>query len=249
MASSSLPHVTWITGASTGIGRDLALLLANKGLKVAISARTAATLEETAAGSPNLFAYPVDVTDAGAVAATLAKIEADLGPVDLAVLNAGVWHPMTAVDYDLDKARQSMTVNYDGVVNALAPLMQSMLPRASGHIALVSSVAGYRGLPKGAAYGPTKAALINLGESLYPELRARGIKLQVINPGFVETPMTSVNDFPMPFLITSQDAAQRIYAGLQRNKFEVVFPRRMAILMKLLRMIRYKQFFRISSRL
>ncbi|MFN0219754.1 MAG: SDR family NAD(P)-dependent oxidoreductase [Hyphomicrobium sp.] len=242
-------RIAWITGASTGIGRELALRLARDGAIVAVSARSADKLSELAALSPNIRAYPVDVTDAAAVAATATRIAADLGPIDLAVLNAGVWHPMTVSDYDLAKATESMTVNYVGVMNALAPLMLTMSARGAGQIALVASVAGYRGLPKGAAYGPTKAALINLAESVYPSLKLRGVKLQIVNPGFVETPMTAVNDFPMPFLISSEDAGQRIHEGLARDKFEIVFPRRMAILMKLLRIIRYRQYFRITGRM
>lgn len=242
-------RVVWITGASTGIGRDLALRMARDGAIVAASARSADNLAALAALSPNVRAYPVDVTDASAVAATTARIEAELGAIDLAILNAGVWHPMTVSDFDLEKATASMSVNYVGVINAVAPLMHTMCARGAGQIALVASVAGYRGLPKGSAYGPTKAALINFAESVYPALKARGVKMQIVNPGFVETPMTAVNDFPMPFIVTSEEAARRIHEGLVRDKFEIVFPRRMAILMKLLRMIRYRQYFRITGRM
>ena len=241
--------VVWITGASTGIGRELALRLARDGARVAISARSADKLTEVAALSSNIRAFPCDVTVPAAVAKTLESIEADLGALDLAVLNAGVWHPMGGADYDLAKATESMTVNYFGVINALAPVMKGMAARGAGQIAIIASVAGYRGLPKAAAYGPTKAALINLAETLYPEMRAKGVKITIVNPGFVESPMTAINDFPMPFIVTSEDAAARIHTGLTRDKFEVVFPRRMAILMKLLRIIRYKQFFRIAGRL
>ncbi|MGQ0457585.1 MAG: SDR family NAD(P)-dependent oxidoreductase [Hyphomicrobium sp.] len=242
-------RVVWITGASTGIGRDLALRMARDGAMVAASARSAEKLAQLVASSPNIRAFPVDVTDVSAVAATVTRIEADLGAIDLAVLNAGVWHPMTVTDYDLEKATESMSVNYVGVINAVAPLMQAMCARGAGHIALVASVAGYRGLPKGSAYGPTKSALINFAESVYPSLKAKGVKMQIVNPGFVETPMTAVNDFPMPFIVTSDEAARRIHEGLVRDKFEIVFPRRMALLMKLLRMIRYRQYFRITGRM
>jgi short-subunit dehydrogenase len=242
-------RVAWITGASSGIGLELARKLAADGLKVAISARSADTLAASAALHANLSAYPVDVTDTAAVAATIDAIGRDLGPIDLAVLNAGVWHPMTAASYDREKATQSVAINYVGVLNGLAPLMARMAARGSGHIALVASVAGYRGLPKSVAYGPTKAALINAAECLYPELKRKGVKLQVICPGFVETPMTAVNDFPMPFKITAEDAAERIRQGLERDAFEIVFPTRMAITMKTLRVLPYRLFFWLTGRM
>ena len=145
-----------------------------------------------------------------------------------------------------------MTVNYLGVTNALAPVMAAMIGRGRGHIAIVASVAGYRGLPKGAAYAPTKAALISLAESLYADLKLKGVRMTVINPGFVATPMTSVNTFPMPFIISTEDAVKAIRRGLTRNTFEIVFPARMAILMKTLRILPYRVFFwatgKISAR-
>lgn len=248
-ASTSPWRVAWITGASTGIGRELAIRLAAEGAIVAASARSAGKLADLTALSPNIRAYPLDVTDGAAVAGTVQKIESELGPIDLAVLNAGVWHPMTAKTYDLAKATESMQVNYVGVINCLDPVMRRMSDRGAGQIAIVASVAGYRGLPKATAYGPSKAALINLAETLYPEMRAKGVKITIINPGFVDTPMTEVNDFPMPYLVSAEDAAKRMHEGMKRDKFEIVFPKRMAIMMKLLRMIRYKQFFRIVSRL
>lgn len=242
-------RVAWITGASSGVGRELALRLARNGVVVAASARTAEKLAELAALSPNIRAYPVDVTDAAAMAKTVADIERDLGPIDLALFNAGIWQPMGVSDYDLAAATRANAVNYLGVINGLAPIMPLMCARGSGQIAFLGSVAGYRGLGKIAAYGPTKAALINLAESLYPQLQARGVKMTMINPGYIDTPMVANNDFPMPFLISTDDAVSRIHKGLKRDKFEVVFPAPTAILLKLLRIIRYRQYFRIASRM
>jgi short-subunit dehydrogenase len=243
MSTPANNGVVWITGASTGIGRGLALSFAAGGFKVAASARSADKLHELEVLSSNIKAYPLDVTDASAVSATVAAIEREAGAIGLAILNAGVWQPMTASRFDLDKAKASLDVNYTGVLNTLAPVMRAMIERRQGHIALVASVAGYRGLPKSAAYAPTKAALISLAESLYTDLKLNGVTMTVINPGFVATPMTAVNTFPMPFIVSQDDAVTAIRAGLTRGAFEIVFPGRMALLMKMLRVLPYHLYF------
>lgn len=249
-AKKSLPwERVWITGASTGIGREVAVRLAEAGAIVACSARSADKLADMSAISPNLRPYALDVTDLIAAKATHARIEANIGPLDLVILNAGVWHPMGAEDYDPERVFQSMDVNYKGVVAALAPVMAAMRARRRGHIAIVASVAGYRGLPKSSAYGPTKAALINLVESLAAELSLNGVTMSIVNPGFVRTPMTAVNDFPMPFIIDSDEAANRIIAGLQAKRYEIAFPTRMAIAMKLMQRMPNWLFLRISRRM
>lgn len=242
----SLPSawkVIWITGASTGIGRELALRLAASGAQVAVSARSADKLAQLAALSPNIKAYPYDVTDLAAARSTAQAISQDLGPIDLAILNAGVWIPMGATAYDPEAVTQSMLVNYTGVTNALAPLLPAMISRKSGHIALVSSVAGYRGLPVAISYAPTKAALISLAETLYPDLLDENVKLTVINPGFVDTPMTKKNDFPMPFMVSTEFAADAMIKGLIRGKFEIVFPWQMKLMAKFSRLLPYWLYF------
>ncbi len=240
---ASTCKVVWITGASSGIGRELALSFAADGMMVAASARSAGKLADLAALFPNIRTYPLDVTDAEASRSVAEAIERDVGPIDLAILNAGVFHPMTASTYDAALVRSSNDVNYVGVVNTLAPVMSSMIARGSGHIALVSSVAGYRGLPKGAAYAPTKAALISLAESLYADLKLRGVEMTVINPGYVATPMTAPQTFPMPFIIPVDEAVRQIRKGLDRGRFEIVFPARMKRLMKVLRLLPYALYF------
>jgi short-subunit dehydrogenase len=242
-------EVVWITGASTGIGRALALSFAIDGYKVAASARSADKLAELAAASANIKAYPLDVSDVAGCSNTVEQIERDFGPIELAIFNAGIWHPMTASTYDLDKVKASIDVNYTGVTNSLAPIMKAMIARGRGHLAIVSSVAGFRGLPKGAAYAPTKAALISLAESLYGDLKLKGVAMTVINPGFVETPMTSVNTFPMPFIVTTDEAVKTIRAGLSTGRFEIVFPGRMALLMKTLRILPYRLFFWATAKI
>jgi short-subunit dehydrogenase len=241
--------VVWITGASTGIGREIALSLAASGAKVACSARSGDKLAELEAASPNIKAYPLDVTDLAASQATAASIVNDIGPIDLAILNAGVWLPMDAEHYDAETVTKGMSVNFTGVTNALSPLIPAMIARKSGHIAIVSSVAGYRGLPVAIAYAPTKAALISLAETLYPDLMDHNVKVTVINPGFVDTRMTKVNEFPMPFMIGVEDAADRIVKGLMKAPFEIVFPFRMKLLSKFTRLLPYWAYFGIINSL
>jgi short-subunit dehydrogenase len=241
--------VIWITGASTGIGRELAISFARDGYKVAVSARGADKLRQLETEFSNIKAFPLDVADASATSATVERIEREFGKIGLAFLNAGIWHPMTASNYDLEKVTASINVNYTGTTNALAPVMRIMIARGRGHIALVSSVAGYRGLPNGAAYAPSKAALISLAECLYADLKLKGVAMTVINPGFVATPMTAVNTFPMPFIVSVDEAVKSIRTGLDRGKFEIVFPGRMALLMKTLRIMPYWLYFWIAGRL
>jgi short-subunit dehydrogenase len=239
----------WITGASTGIGRELAIKLARDGVQVAASARSADRLGELARAQSGIVPVPVDVADRVAVAAAYRHVLAAIGSIDLAVLNAGVWHPMAASDYDAERVAQSMTVNYLGIAHALEPLIPGMIAAGKGHLALVASVAGYRGLPKAAAYAPSKAAVISLAEVLRLELSRHGITVTLVNPGFVETPMTAVNEFPMPYMMKAEDAADRILSGLKRGKFEIAFPWQLVTMLKLLRVMPNSLYLRLASRL
>lgn len=225
----------WITGASSGIGLELARLMAGDAEHVCLSARSQDKLDQFVASHENSSAFALDVTDANASAAVIEKIEQSVGPIDLAVLNAGIGETMMVDQFDLSKVRNTMEVNYMGVMNALSRLVPSMLERGQGHIAIVASLAGFCGLPGSAAYGPTKAALINLAETLNGELSPRGVKVTVITPGFVDTPMTADSDFPMPQLMTVEDAAQKILQGLKREDFEIAFPKGLAWQMRLLK--------------
>jgi short-subunit dehydrogenase len=225
VAVSDFPWKTaWITGASSGIGRELALRLANAGVKVAASARSTDRLQELATQHPNITAVPLDVSDRRGVLLSPAPTGEAIGDIDLAVLNAGVWHGSRAVDLDGGKAAQSMAVNYLGVVNCIEALLPHMRRRRSGHIAMTGSVAGYRGLPTSCHYGPTKAALMNLAETLAIELSPDNIDITIINPGFIDTPMTSVNEFSMPYMMSAEEAAGRILRELPKKPFEIAFP-------------------------
>ncbi len=234
--------VAWITGASTGIGREMALQLAARGVVVAASARSN---DKLASLGPNIRSYPLDVTDRAAVLATISSVERDLGPIDLAVFAAGTYTPVNVESLDPAIFETAMATNYLGVVNALAGLLPKMVTRRCGHVAWIASVAGYVGLPKAAAYGPSKAALINLAESLKPELDMRGVTLSIINPGFVETPLTAQNDFYMPFLMKAPEAAKLSIDGLARRRFEIAYPLRFVMIMKLARLLPYALFFRM----
>ncbi|HSA80843.1 MAG TPA: SDR family NAD(P)-dependent oxidoreductase [Geminicoccaceae bacterium] len=242
----------WITGASSGIGRALGLRLAGDGHHVAASARGADALaalgNETRAFKGAIHPYPLDVTDREATAAAIAAIERDLGPIDIAVLAAGTHKPVSAEAFEADGLARLVAINLIGVGNCLEPLLQRMIARRRGRIALVSSVAGYRGLPTSAYYGATKAALINLAESLKFDLDRHGVTMQLIDPGFVRTPLTDKNEFAMPFLIEPEAAAERIARGLESSRFEITFPRRFTYLLKLLRCLPYRLYFPLVAR-
>jgi short-subunit dehydrogenase len=236
-------RTAWITGSSSGIGRELAIALVGRGVKVAASARSANRLAELARTYPGIAPLPLDVTDPAAMGQAARSIAGTIGPIDLAVFDAGIWESMTARNFSAAKAARTMAVNYLGVVNGIEAVLPGMLARGQGHIAMVASVAGYRGVAPASAYGPSKAAVINLAESLRNDLDALGIKISVINPGYVETPMTRGAKFPMPFIVPVEDAARRILRGLEKGKYEIAFPWQMAALMKLGRLMPNRLFF------
>jgi NAD(P)-dependent dehydrogenase (short-subunit alcohol dehydrogenase family) len=239
----------WITGASSGIGRGLALRLAAAGWTVVASARSAAELQSMASGNDGIRAAPLDATGEAAVMQTVADIERQVAPIALAVLNAGTHLPVRAASLAVADFRRLIDINLLGTVNCLAAVLPPMLARKRGQIAVVASVAGYRGLPTAAAYGMTKAGLIVMAEALKPELDALGIKLQIVNPGFVRTPLTERNAFAMPFIMDLDDAVEAFYRGLQGPRFEIVFPRTLAYLMKVLRLLPYPLAFAVTRRL
>jgi NADP-dependent 3-hydroxy acid dehydrogenase YdfG len=241
----------WITGASGGIGRAVALGLAAEGWTVYATARSADDLEAVAreaSGPGRIVPLPGDVTDAEAMREAVARITAQ-GPLALVILNAGVYTPMRAQNFRAETARKMFDVNLGGVANGLEPVLAHMIERRKGVIALTASVAGYRGLPDAAAYSATKAGLIALAEALALDLIDLGVRISVLNPGFVDTEATSVNDFEMPFLMTPDEAASRIIAGLKRPGFEIAFPRRFALLLRLIGMLPDRAYFAAIRRM
>ena len=242
--------VVWITGAGKGIGRALALRMASEGWLVAASARTARDLEDLAASATgSVHAFPLDVADVAATGRVISEIEDRLGLIDVAILNAGTYIPTGVSPFSALAFRQQVDVNFMGTVNGLEHLVPRFVSRRRGHIAVMASVAGYRGLPTSAAYGATKAALINLCEALRIELEPHDVCVSVICPGFVKTPLTDRNQFPMPFLISAESAADHIVQGLSSRRFEIAFPPLFAAIMKTLRILPAWAYFAIARRL
>jgi short-subunit dehydrogenase len=240
----------WIIGASTGIGAALADLLHSRQAKVALSARSTDKLAAivTRFGASRAIALPLDITDVASIQRAERELIDAWGGYDLVIFMAGDYTAMRAWELDLKVAQQMVSVNWGGFLNGLSVVIPTLLKAGAGGIALVSSVAGYRGLPKSLVYGPTKAALINLAETLYLDLKDKGLDIYVINPGFVKTPMTDKNDFEMPALITPQEAAAEIVAGFERGEFEIHFPKRFTNLLKTLRHLPYALYFRAIRR-
>jgi short-subunit dehydrogenase len=225
----------WVTGASSGIGAALARELADRGAQVAISARTEDKLTDVAGG--RMTVVPVDVTDRAATVAAGEAVRTALGGLDIAVLNAGTWSQFDVTDWDSQAFADHLQINIMGTVHALEAVVPTMLADGRGRIVGTASVAGYRGLPGSEAYGTTKAALLNLFEALRGSLAPRGIVVQTLSPGFVKTPMTDRNSFPMPFLISAEEAARSIADGIEKDKAEIVFPFPMMLTMKVARLL------------
>jgi short-subunit dehydrogenase len=227
--------VAWVIGASSGIGAAVARELASRGGTVAISARRDEQLREVAGG--HMLVVPLDITDAASAAAAAVRIREELGPIDVAVLSAGYWQQMDPAAWDTEVFDQHVRVNLTGMSNSIAAVLPGMLRRRHGVIAGIASVAGYRGLAGAEAYGATKAAQINLLESLRVHVARTGVHVTTICPGFVRTDLTAANPFPMPFIIDADAAARSICDGLERERTEIVFPKRMALLMKTARLV------------
>ena len=245
--------IIWITGASSGLGREVARQYAAAGHTVCVSARSREALDELAqecrGESGSIAVFPLDVTEPDGASACLAAIRTQVGLPQLSILNAGthIENPVTRIDASI--YRKLMDVNYIGTVTCLEAIVPDYIEAGSGKIAVVSSVAGYRGLPNASAYGASKAALINMCEALQPELKAHGVDMALINPGFVRTPLTDKNEFPMPFLMEVDKAAERVVRGLAGNRFEITFPRRFTWMLKFLRILPIGLYLRMMKNL
>jgi NAD(P)-dependent dehydrogenase (short-subunit alcohol dehydrogenase family) len=226
----------WLVGASSGIGFSTASALHARGARVIVSGRSADKLAAFTLAHPGAIPLRLDATRRADVEQAAEVVLRD-GPLDLVMYCAGHYRAQRATEWDLAEMLQHQQVNYVGALHVLDAVLPALLRQGNGHVCLVGSVAGYRGLPRSLAYGPTKAALINLAESLHMDLRPRGIGVSLVNPGFVATPLTAGNQFPMPALIEPAQAAAEIIAGWGRGEFEIHFPRRFTLAMKLLSLL------------
>jgi len=227
----------WITGASSGIGKALAIKFAKEGWKVAISARRGELLKNIAQDN-NIFDYSLDVTDEKKVGEVFKKILEGFKNIDLCIFSAGTYEPKLEKEISQEQIRKTMEVNFFGVVNCIKAVEEYFKNMKNGHISIVSSIAGYRGLPNSSGYGPSKAALSNLAESLYFDFKKHNVKVSLISPGFIKTPMTDKNKFRMPFIKSPEFAADKIYNGLVKsNTFEITFPKQLTIIFKFFRIL------------
>jgi len=247
--ASKVPWKTaWVTGASSGIGQGFARRLSEAGCRVAVSARSADALNALATEHEGIVSFPVDLRDKGQTTRTAAAVCEQLGVPDLVFLSAGIGFFSSAARLDSALFRQAMETNVIAIADILSVIVPRMLERGSGHIALLGSLAGYRGLPKGITYAPTKAAVRSMADCLQIDLAPKGLTISVINPGYIDTPMIEANDFPMPFIVPLDRALDHIMKGLVRGRFEITFPWQMALVVKLGSMLPNGSYFRMVQR-
>jgi NAD(P)-dependent dehydrogenase (short-subunit alcohol dehydrogenase family) len=239
----------WIIGASSGIGAATASLLLEAGALVAVSARRRDALQQAVGAHPSAALLPLDITHHASIIAARDTLLGRWQEIDLVLVVAGSYAEMRAEDFDLAKANALIDLNLRGVLNCLDAALPFLLAQGAGGFGMVGSVAGYSGLPKALAYGPTKAAVINLAESLYIDLRSRGISVYLINPGFVDTPLTAGNRFPMPALISADEAARELVKGMMQGQFHIHFPRRFTNVLRFARLLPYRAYFWLIHRL
>lgn len=233
----------WVVGASTGIGAATAKHLLSLGARVALSARNETALQQLAAGSGQALILPLDVTNRAQLRQARDRLLTEWQGIDLVLMVAGVYNEMRADAMDIGAIEQMLDVNLRSVFHILDAVLPTLLAQGSGGIGIVSSVAGFGGLPRALGYGPTKAALINLAETLYLDLHAKGLGVYLINPGFVDTPATKQNDFEMPALISAQEAAEQIVLGMERGEFHIHFPRRFTNWLRFAQLLPYRAYF------
>jgi short-subunit dehydrogenase len=240
----------WITGGSTGIGKALAIKFASKGWNVAVSARREELLNELSDQYENISAFPLDVTDKQKCAEVFDQIKKKYEDIDICFFSTGTWNPKKEKEIDVEQIEEVFKINFFGTVNTIKAVEQYFRDRKKGTITIVSSIAGYRGLPNSTGYGPSKSALNNLAESLYFDFKRFGVRICLVSPGFIKTPMTDKNDFKMPFIKTTDYAANKIYDGLiNKNVFEIHFPKSLTIILKILSFLPSKLYFSLVGQM
>ena len=240
----------WITGGSTGIGKALAIKFAKEGWNVAISARRENLLKETCGEHENISSFPLDVTDKNKCKEVFKNIVDTFQNVDICFFSTGTWDPKKEKDIDVEQIENVFKINFFGTLNSIKAVEKYFKDKKNGTITIVSSIAGYRGLPNSTGYGPSKSALNNLAESLYFDFGRSNVRVCLVSPGFIKTPMTDKNDFKMPFLKTPEYAAEKIYDGLvNKNSFEIHFPKSLTIILKILSFLPNRIYFGLIGKL
>ena len=230
--------VIWITGGSSGIGKALAYKFANEGWQVALSARREELLNEISKSNNNIHSFPLDVLDVEKCKEVFNKIVSKFENIDIVVFSTGIHDPNSEKKLNLDSIRKIMETNFFGTINSINSVYNYFKEKKSGHISIVSSVAGYRGLPIAGAYCASKSALISYAESLYFDMKRFNVRVSVVNPGFIKTPMTDQNPFPMPMIVSAEFAAEKMFKGLTKsNSFEIHFPKKFTFIMKILKIM------------
>jgi short-subunit dehydrogenase len=230
--------IIWITGGSSGIGKALAYKFANEGWQVALSARREELLNEISKSNNNIHSFPLDVLDVEKCKEVFNKIISKFENIDIAVFSTGIHDPNSERKLNLESIRKIMETNFFGTMNSINSVYNYFKDKKSGHISIVSSVAGYRGLPIAGAYCASKSALISYAESLYFEMKRFNVRVSVVNPGFIKTPMTDHNPFPMPMIVSAEFAAEEMFKGLTKSKsFEIHFPKKFTFIMKILKIM------------
>lgn len=240
--------IAWVTGASSGIGRAVALELAQRKFTVAATSRRASELESLTEQSSAIFSFPGDITDRAAMAALVSQIESVHGQIALALLNAGIYFISELDRFSADVVWRTFETNVGGTINCLAPVLAAMERRGKGQIAVTSSLAGYGGIARSSAYGSSKAALIYMAEALKLTFEPKGLTIQIVNPGFVHTAMTAQNNFKMPFIMVADRAATLICDNFEKGGFEIAFPRRLAYSFKAMCLLPYALYFPLMGR-
>ena len=240
----------WITGGSTGIGKALAIKFANMGWNVAISARREALIKEISNNNQNIYGFPLDVTNKSKCKEVFDEIRYKFQNIDICFFSTGTWNPIKEKDIDVEQIENVFKVNFFGTLNSIKVVEQYFKEKKNGTIAIVSSIAGYRGLPNSTGYGPSKSALNNLTESLYFDFKRSNVRVCLVSPGFIKTPMTDKNDFKMPFLKSAEYAAEKIYDGLiNKNIFEIHFPKSLTLTLKFLSFLPNKVYFYLVGKM
>ncbi len=228
----------WITGASSGIGKELAIKFANEGWQVAASARRINLLKDLNNRNPNIHPFALDVKNVDETKNIFQNIIEKFKTIDISVFCTGIHDPESEKKLSAEKIREIMETNFFGTLNCIMAVNTYFREKKNGHISIVSSVAGYRGLPAASGYCASKSALTSLAESLYFDFKRHNVRVSLVSPGFIKTPMTDKNKFPMPMIKSPEFAAEKMFIGLtKKNAFEIHFPIAFTMIMKLLKIM------------